>query len=187
MDLFPDRPAAEAGVNREPRVTGTFLIDITASLSSVIAAYMAALTALYSACRQHPATRSSAFVSTTLCGGGRHTPAPFVPFAAAELPAFELVGGSPGGHWLKAGVEHLRAEHARMTADGVPSNKDVLLLVSDFHWDDPEAFDEAIDVVVGRHHLKRDFEGPQGARHEIMPLGGGKAETHPLRNALELE
>lgn len=147
LGLFPERPPpADDSVNREPRVTGTFLIDITSSLSNVIAAYVAALTALYDACRGHPNTRSSAFVSTTLCGGGEHTPGPYLPFAAAELPAFQLVGGSPGGRWLREAVAHLRAEHARMKAAGVPSNKDVFLLVSDFHWDDPHAFDGAIEA-----------------------------------------
>lgn len=159
LGLFPERPAVEAGVNREPRVTGTFLIDITSSLSNAIAAYVAALTALYVACRGHPATRSSAFVSTTLCGGRDVTPAPYVPFSAAELPAFELVGGSPGGHWLLTGVQHLRAEHARMTTDGVPSNKDVFLLISDFHWDDPPAFDAAIEAYRTLENERRQFSG----------------------------
>lgn len=160
LGLFPDKPpATDAAVNREPRVTAEFLIDTTSSLSNAIAAYVAALAALFTTCRGHPATRSSAFVSTTLCGGRDTTPAPFVPFAAAELPAFELVGGSPGGHWLLSGVRHLRAEHARMTADGVPSNKDVFLLISDFHWDDPDAFDEAIEAYRRLEAERPQFNG----------------------------
>lgn len=147
LGLFPERPPpADDSVNREPRVTGTFCLDVTASLSDALTVYMAALTALYTACRGHPATRSSAFVSTTLCGGHEHTPGPYLPFAAAELPTFQLVGGSPGGRWLREAVAHLRAEHARMKAAGVPSNKDVFLMVSDFHWDDPQTFDAAIEA-----------------------------------------
>jgi uncharacterized protein YegL len=158
-DLFPERPAAEAGVNREPRVTGSFNIDVTASLSQAISAYVEALHAMYAACRAHPATRSAAFVSTTLCGGSRHAPAPYLPFAAAELPTIELVGGSPGGRWLRTGVEHLRAEHARMTADGVPSNKDVFLMISDFHWDDPQEFDAAVEAYRTLESERPQFNG----------------------------
>lgn len=159
LGLFPDRPAVETGVNRDSRVTGTFLIDVTSSLSNGVARYVAALQAMYTTCRENPNTRSSAYVSTTLCGGRDITPAPYVPFSAAELPPFELVGGSPGGHWLKEGVRQLRAEHARMAADGVPSNKDVFLMVSDFHWDDPQAFDAAIEAYRTLENERPQFNG----------------------------
>lgn len=146
-------------VNREPRVTSTILIDCTTSLRHDVAKYFGGLTTLYADCRKHPATRSSAFVSTTLCGGLTTAPAPYVPFAAAEVPTFELVGGSPGGSWLLTGVNHLRAEHARMDADGVPSNKDVMLVIGDFHWDDPATWDEAIDAYRRLENERPQFNG----------------------------
>jgi len=143
--LFAEQPA-DAGISRGPRITGTILIDGTWLLKNVLHQYMAGLRAMYDACRAHPATRSTAYVSTTICGGADIAPGPYLPFLEAQVPEFELVGGSPGGVWLSKGVEHLRGEQERMRRDGVLENKHLFFMIGDFRWDDPHRFDQAIEA-----------------------------------------
>lgn len=158
LGLFADRPGALIGVNREPPNLITMYLDRSGSQGPAWPETLGGTRSVIDRGKDHRAVRSTTRVSVALCGP-EVLASPYTPFADASVPDVPLVAGSPGGLWVQHMVAGLRAEVARLREAGVVVNKVIALLLTDFHFEDPTRFHEAVEQYRALENEWPNFTG----------------------------